>query len=211
MSITPSDIDHDCPICQGSGIDRSRAQGAEWDLTLPCQRCCDIREARERPFYTTRGYDRVRLFMQKARQATPDRPCVPDEATRLLRAKLIMEEALETIDALGVTVDVDGQFALDVYCGTDPAVTMGNIRFRAEGKPDLVGIVDGCEDIRVVTTGTLVACGVRDGTTSEAVDENNLAKFGPGHSWREDGKLIKPPGHLPPDIEKLLREQGWTP
>jgi predicted HAD superfamily Cof-like phosphohydrolase len=38
----------------------------------------------------------------------------------------------------------------------------------------------------------------------QAVDQNNLAKFGPGGHRREDGKWVKPPDHKPPDIAGLL-------
>lgn len=41
----------------------------------------------------------------------------------------------------------------------------------------------------------------------QLVDENNLAKFGPGGYRRDDGKWIKPPGHKPPAIAKALRWQ----
>ena len=69
-----------------------------------------------------------------------------------------------------------------------------------QGDADLCAIVDGCCDLSVVTIGTLSACGVPDELFLKLVDENNLAKFGDGHSIREDGKLIKPSDHKPPAI-----------
>jgi len=157
---------------------------------------------------TTPGWERIRSFMQKAGQATPDRPCMPDLETRKLRARLILEEAFETIEkGLGLQIEYvyDGGYGIFISpLENDTCFQMHEID---EG-PNLVEIVDGCEDIRVVTTGTLIACGVRDGRTSKEVDENNLAKFGPGGYRRDDGKWIKPPGHRPPDITGLLRAQG---
>lgn len=145
----------------------------------------------------TLHYQRVKSFMKKAKQGTPAWPAVPDERTRILRARLILEEALETAEALGVQVSVQGHLV-----GED-----GQLSFTAHPtkKPDLVGIADGCADVSVVTTGTLVACGIPDHELLNLVDENNLAKFGPGHSFREDGKLIKPPHHRPPNITGLLQ------
>ncbi len=125
-------------------------------------------------------------FMRLAKQDLPQKPTLPAENVLKLRAKLILEECLETIAALGFRVE-DGLLV-------------------SSGPPNLVEIVDGCCDIAVVTTGTLSACGIPDLPFQRAVNENNLAKFGPGHSIREDGKLIKPPGHRPPDIRKLLKE-----
>lgn len=132
---------------------------------------------------------RVERFMMKANQEVPRYPVIPNRETRRLRANLILEEAAETVRALGF------------QCVTKI--------FSKEVEPNLVEIVDGCADISVVTIGTLSACGVSDQPILEAVDANNLAKFGPGSCRREsDGKWIKPPGHKPPDIMALLREQA---
>ena len=139
----------------------------------------------------------VEEFMRHARQDVPDRPHVPSPEARILRAKLLYEETMETIAALGVSVQ-------HIF---EDANAEGEIapRFVIDGDPDLVEIIDGCCDIAVVTTGTLSACGVPDEPFQQAVNANNLAKFGPGHSWREDGKLIKPPGHKPPDLHGILQ------
>ncbi|RME85522.1 MAG: hypothetical protein D6785_04320, partial [Planctomycetota bacterium] len=48
---------------------------------------------------------RVEEFMRLAGQEIPEVPTLPDEKTRLLRSKLILEEALETIHALGFAVE----------------------------------------------------------------------------------------------------------
>src|SRR5690606_33615746 len=81
-----------------------------------------------------------------------------------------------------------------------------SFKFVANNEFDLEKTVDGCCDLKVVTTGTLSSCGIPDELFQKEVDENNLKKFGPGHSYREDGKLIKPPGHQPPNIKGLLEE-----
>jgi len=138
---------------------------------------------------------RVELFMAKAGQAVPDRPTVPDEATRRLRANLILEEALETIEALGFQVTLK-PFDGEIEVG--PQVR----------DPDLEKVVDGCADTIVVTTGTLSAFGVADVAVQAEVDNNNLSKFGPGGHRREDGKWIKPPTWTPPDIKGILKAQA---
>lgn len=147
---------------------------------------------------------RVHALMLRAKQTTPILPTMPDEKTRLLRAKLIMEEALETIEALGVTVFDNA--------GTDlEPIARNHLSFAADGEPDLVGIADGCADVSVVTIGALLACGIADKPLLELVDNNNLTKFAPGHSFREDGKLVKPPGFVGPDVVGGLKRQGWSP
>ena len=168
--------------------------------------------------------------MQLAKQQLPKEPKLPDRDVRLLRAKLILEEALETVTALGFTVDVAG-FEI-----ADKADFTEYIDFIENGRESLEEIADGCCDISVVTMGTLSACGLKDQPLLEAVDENNLRKFENrcpkcdkivqalddppgqcachdcGEMWvgghhNEYGKLIKPPGHKPPDIQKLIEEQ----
>jgi predicted HAD superfamily Cof-like phosphohydrolase len=136
--------------------------------------------------------------MQLAGQEAPRTPTIPDDDTRLLRARLILEEALETVRALGVTVQ-DRK--------TGGVFTDDDLEFEVTGSVDLEGVVDGCADISVVTIGTLVAFGVDDEPILEEVDEANLRKFGPGSFAREDGKWMKPPDWVPPDIIGVIERQ----
>lgn len=142
----------------------------------------------------------VATFMWHAKQETPQSPVVPPESVRKLRASLILEEALETINALGFSV-----YGLDEFDDPADELRPGHFELQPDRHASLVEIIDGCCDIAVVTTGTLVACGIPDLPFQNAVNQNNLDKFGPGHSFREDGKLIKPPGHKPPDIAAILK------
>jgi hypothetical protein len=157
---------------------------------------------------------RVEAFMLRMKsisQDVPLEPTIPSDDILVLRAKLIFEEAMETIEGLGVTIQLK-EFTTEPYTLAshpaalhDPAIARPTLTpdtvyefFRdARKTPDLVEIVDGCCDLKVVTTGTLSACGVPDLIPQRIVDDNNLQKFAPGHSFREDGKLIKPPNHRP--------------
>ena len=152
----------------------------------------------------TPHYTRVREFMQKVGQETPSSPVIPDERTRLLRAKLILEEAIETIRAMGVEVRLRGADGQAGVVTVDPH----ELAFAINGDVDLEGVVDGCADISVVTIGTLISFGVDDEPILEEVDQANLRKFGPGSYAREDGKWIKPPDWTPPDILGVLERQG---
>lgn len=137
---------------------------------------------------------RVEQFMRAAGQDVPDKPVIPDAATRLLRARLIFEEAMETIDALGCYLgDYGGAIVLNVMA-----------------TPDLGKIVDGCADLSVVLTGTLSACGVPDLPILREVDAANMRKFdGDAHRDPLTGKWIKPSDFKPPDIDGVLRSCGW--
>lgn len=158
----------------------------------------------------TLHYGMVRNFMLKAKQACPEKPIIPDAKTRILRAKLMLEEVLETIAGLGVTITVNADGSSGERNTAEVTIEEGLCHFHDNGKVDLVEVADGCADVAVVTTGTLIACGIADGPLQDTVNLNNLAKFGPGHSWNEAGKLIKPPGHKPPDIAAVLVAQGWV-
>lgn len=149
---------------------------------------------------------RIERFMHLAGQEVPDRPTMPSLQVRELRARLILEETLETIKALGFRVYRDPKLA-----SPDAPMQIDTLKFEDCCRPNLVLIADGCADISVVTTGTLSACGIKDDSLLKIVDENNLAKFGPGGYRREDGKWIKPPDHRPPDIQgEINRQLGIT-
>lgn len=152
-------------------------------------------------------YKKVEKFMQLAGQDTPGKLVELDPETRVLRAKLILEEALETIEkGLGVSINYDsygGTFSPEFEINLE---LFKQLEFKANKKYDPINIIDGCCDIKVVTTGTLVALGVPDEPFQNEVDKNNLDKFGPGGYRRDDGKWVKPPGHKAPDIEKILTE-----
>ncbi|MFQ5570917.1 MAG: hypothetical protein ACE5G0_14650 [Rhodothermales bacterium] len=142
--------------------------------------------------------------MRKAGQATPSTPTVPDEETRILRAKLILEEALETVRALGVGVRLaEGHGPEGVVSAEE-----SDLAFYIDGEADIEWVVDGCADISVVTIGTLIAFGIDDEPILEEVDRANLRKFGPGGYMREDGKWMKPPDWTPPDIMGVLARQS---
>lgn len=161
------------------------------------------------PKNQTEHQARIEDFMLKARQTLPDKPTVPDDKTCILRAKLILEEAMETVRALGVSpvyvfkVDVAGvnipPFQIDIS-----KIAQKDFQFAKTAEADIVEVADGCADISVVTIGTLSAFGIHDKPILEAVDQNNLEKFGVGHSWRDDNKLIKPANHKPPNIKEVL-------
>lgn len=154
---------------------------------------------------------RIEEFMRKAGQELPAKPCIPSEEVRLLRAKLILEEALETIQALGFNVELTWQ-------RTSPGgqvervwqqVLIKDVVFEEMHEPNLVEIADGCADISVVTIGTLSACGMDDQELLALIDKSNLDKFSGDAHRNELGKWIKPSDWRPPDIAGLLKLQGW--
>lgn len=74
---------------------------------------------------------------------------------------------------------------------------------------DLVKAVDGLGDLLVVTLGAGVALGVDLQAVFREVMASNWTKFRPGAAIRPDGKLVKSPDFVEPNIARELRAQGW--
>lgn len=137
------------------------------------------------------------LRMKSAEQNVPVKPEIPSLAVRRLRASLMLEECIETI-RLGLGIDV---FACRPQ---GPVLLDDSIKFdfkEADHKPSLIQIADGLADQRVVNDGTGSACGIALAPIHRIVMPNNLSKFGPGHSYNELGKLVKPKDFVGPDAE----------
>jgi predicted HAD superfamily Cof-like phosphohydrolase len=109
----------------------------------------------------TNEQQQVKEWMQKFGQETPEKPTIPSLKDRKLRAKLILEEALETITALGIYLYNKNNLE-SIHDYLEEIVYTEN-----ETGPNLTLIADGCEDLKVVTEGTLVACGLVDSRINE--------------------------------------------
>lgn len=125
-----------------------------------------------------------------------ERPTMPSEAERLMRARLIHEESREAIHALGCVV-----------------LHWGDGTTTVESRPDLVGepvlanIAHELADLEYVTKGGQVEAGIPPEVFVE-VHTANMTKLGDDGKpvRRADGKVIKGPNYRPPDVAKVLRE-----
>lgn len=136
----------------------------------------------------TEHLESVRSFMMEAKQTTSFAVRCPSPEERLLRAKLIYEEAMETIEALGVDY------------------ILGKFVDAGEDNYNPVAVLDGVADLSVVSCGALISCGL-DGVFPEALERvniNNLSKVNGKHSFREDGKLLKPSDYVPVNLNDLV-------
>jgi len=145
-------------------------------------------------------------LMRAAGQTIRDTPGEPSEADRILRAKLILEEALETVVALGVTVRLNTPMM-----GGTLSVNVHNAEavFEIDGNFDLIESIDGCCDLNVVVAGTLSALGVADVAVQREVERSNRSKLLPDGTLPPHptvpGKFGKGPGYTPPDIAGVIR------
>ena len=189
----------------------------------------------EKPY---RPQEDIVALMQQYNQEVKERPELPDAQTRLLRARMVFEEALEFVKGCGCTIRLTGAR------GEVEAAVIDEIAVALDpkGTPDLVEYVDGCIDQLVVTYGALNAAGVKAQPAWDEVQRSNMSKAWPhcnvcdavlergaegelahpgeaaahGGAWsavlklhkREDGKVIKSPTYWPANIKRVLEELG---
>jgi predicted HAD superfamily Cof-like phosphohydrolase len=176
-------------------------------------------------------------LMQLFNQQVKESPELPDPETRLLRARLVFEEAIEFVKGCGCTVSLAGSN------GEEQAAVIDKIGvvLDPECEPDFLEYVDGCIDQLVVTYGALNAAGVKAQPAWDEVQRSNMSKAWPHCSlcdavlvrdaaqqlvhpeaanthhgdWRPvlkihkraDGKVIKSPTYSPANIKHVLEEQ----
>jgi predicted HAD superfamily Cof-like phosphohydrolase len=107
----------------------------------------------------------------------------PAPADLALRLELMVEELIETGEAMGFNVEVS-------YWET------------ATGAVDFPGMIDGLVDLLYVVIGTAVAAGVDLDPFWVEVQRANMAKAGGPVS--ASGKRLKPEGWTAPDIAGVL-------
>jgi predicted HAD superfamily Cof-like phosphohydrolase len=140
--------------------------------------------------------NRVRQFMTAFHQHIADKPSIPPDDVVRLRARLIAEEAFEFLRAcFGELHFADWQ-----------KLVLNTID-HASVSVDLPAVTDALADLDYVDEGTRLAFGIDGQPIADAVHAANMAKVG-GHK-DEYGKWRKPEGWQPPDIVRLLQEQGW--
>jgi predicted HAD superfamily Cof-like phosphohydrolase len=182
-----------------------------------------------------RPQEDIVTLMKQYNQQVKESPELPDPKTRLLRARLVFEEALEFVKGCGCTVTMP----LAGLNGKEEAVIDKiGVVLDPNGTPDFVEYVDGCIDQLVVTYGALNAAGVKAQPAWDEVQRSNMSKAWPhcsvcdaelvggggelvhpdvanGHDWkavlkihkRPDGKVIKSPTYSPADIKGVIEEQ----
>jgi predicted HAD superfamily Cof-like phosphohydrolase len=183
-----------------------------------------------------RPQEDIVTLMKQFEQEVKDAPELPDEATRLLRARLVFEEALEFVRACGCTVTIAEPGGVRAMVIDEISVVVD-----ANRSPDFTEYVDGCIDQLVVTYGALNAAGVKAQSAWDEVQRSNMSKAWPhcsvcdavlvrgsgeelvhadgsdghGGKWstvlkvhkREDGKFIKAPTYSPANLKRVIEEQ----
>lgn len=144
----------------------------------------------------------VREFCKAMGQPVSDGPPRELEMDRLkFRLQLITEEYLEVMRAAGAGSE-SLRFAEHFLINA--------IDYSAKSlRLALPRLVQELEDLDYVVESFRTEMGVDGAPVHAAVHAANMKKTtGP---VRADGKRLKPPGWMPPDIAEVLRQQGWEP
>jgi predicted HAD superfamily Cof-like phosphohydrolase len=124
-----------------------------------------------------RPQEDIATLMKQFNQQVKESPELPDPDTRLLRARLVFEEAIEFVKGCGCTV----ARTVAALNGEEQTALIDSIAVVLDpsGKPDFVEYVDGCIDQLVVTYGALNAAGVKAQPAWDEVQRSNMSKAWP--------------------------------
>lgn len=129
---------------------------------------------------------------------SPTSPAEPQIRHGELRSKLILEEAMETVVAL-VGAKRAAELVLEAVQEIGKKIAEDKAAYQ---EPNLVEAIDGIVDTIVVCYGTAEDIGVDLEPFWDEVHRSNMAKR--GGPVRADGKKLKPPGWMAPDIKGVL-------
>jgi predicted HAD superfamily Cof-like phosphohydrolase len=165
------------------------------------QQSQELREALARRLAERRGIRyQVHEFHEKF--GYPVRRTVTELTTDELRFRLslIMEEAMEVLEA--AVLPTAAEFLERIRFDISSAISLSY-----QEHLNLPEFVDALGDLDYVVEGTRLYLGVNGSEVAAEIHRANMSKTdGPR---RGDGKILKPEGWMPPDIEGVLRKQGW--
>lgn len=133
----------------------------------------------------------VREFHREFDVAAPD-TLDTSAYPALLRVELIREELRELMEATGIAESY-GLLGM-------------THKLEEQGPIDVAKTIDALCDLLYVVLGSAVSLGVDLLPFFRLVHDSNMAKLGPDGKpiRRSDGKVLKPEGWTPPDIEGYL-------
>jgi predicted HAD superfamily Cof-like phosphohydrolase len=148
-------------------------------------------------------------LMKQFHQQVKETPELPDAETCLLRARLVIEEALEFVKSCGCTITRTAAGVKDEE--QTALIDEINVVLDPNGKPDIVEYVDGCIDQLVVTYGALNAAGVQAQPAWDEVQRSNMSKAWP-HCNLCDAVLERGSGTQLVHPQDAAAHQGdWKP
>lgn len=134
-------------------------------------------------------------------------PMIPSLEVRKLRAKLIIEELGEYLEATGFK----GLYG--DYCIKELMDYVADTHERSETKVNIIEAADALADIDYVVAGANLAFGFPAYEIIKHVHESNMSKLGEDGQpmFRADGKILKGPNYFKPDIASILAKYpAWA-
>ena len=141
----------------------------------------------------------VREFHLKFGHAAPGRLSIPNDAVVRFRLQLIAEEFFELVEASVPAWQSRPWTFVDARERVERHIMNADVRL------DLPAFMDATHDLDYVVAGTRVTFGYNGLPGAAEVHRANMDKEPVGPL----GKPTKPEGWRPPDIEGVLRAQGW--
>ncbi len=160
----------------------------------------------------------VRAFHLKFGHPVATTPAVPEEAQVRFRLKLIAEEFFELVDAaLAVADGADVGARLFVYPKDFKRAReeVAHLIENANVQVDLPEFADALADLDYVVEGTRAVFGIHGAPIAAEVHRANMDKDAVQVAEADSAKRgerikpVKPAGWRAPDVEGVLREQGW--
>ena len=136
------------------------------------------------------------LLMNAYSQEVKTKPELTDDKTRLLRARLIFEEAMEFVQASGCTIEAKYNIIAGQSMQVGYSVELGSsVKIDEEnevnlGTPNLIEIADAIGDLLVVTYGAANAYGIKVKPLWDEIQKSNLSKGFP-HCSICDSELVE--------------------
>jgi predicted HAD superfamily Cof-like phosphohydrolase len=152
--------------------------------------------------------EQVIEFHKAFDQPIVERPSVPGDDRVRLRARLVAEEFFEMVASMFDQATSTTNMPLKGLLLESKARVDLFIR-HARVVVDLPELADAFADLDYVVEGSRIEFGIDGAPIAAEVHRSNMAKV--GGATAPDGKKMKPPGWVGPDIEGCLKAQGWKP
>lgn len=138
-----------------------------------------------------------REFLKATKQNFKETPGEPSSKEVELGARLILEEAFETVEAAGVLV-------LD---GRGRAIRFNELNFHKSRPVDLAKLADGLGDTKFVVYGMANQHGIDLEPFDDVIFESNMSKVKNGTEDPLTGKFLKPSDWMSPDFQGIINKQ----
>jgi predicted HAD superfamily Cof-like phosphohydrolase len=164
-----------------------------------------------------KNQQRVKEFMERIPSQAKhinSKPTMPPLNIRKLAAKVILEEAMETIN-FGLGLDI--RMIKWIQTGGKDDILDESIEFETlhfeeskQRQPDLIELADGLADLEVVLLDAANFAGIPQQAVFDEVMDNNMLKLENG-MIDAVGKLVKPVNHPKPNIARVLSRGEGLP